>query len=114
MSATLLKPLLVNEGVTPANVVRFCGICEAWFMAEPGLGTFAFRAVAHELLSQGWDDQQGIPTATLQRFQQSVLPELIILVDLIGHSTPDQLALGVECLIKALHGFLAGPGGQTP
>jgi len=108
MSATLLKPLLVNEGVTPANIVRFSGICEAWFMSEPGLGTFALRALAHELLTQGWDDQQGIPTATLSRFQQLVLPELIILVDLIGNSSPDQLALGVECLVNALHGFLAG------
>jgi hypothetical protein len=83
-------------------------------VAEPGLGTFALRAIAHELLAQGWDDQQGIPTATLSQFQQSVLPELIILVDLIGHSTPDQLALGVECLIRAMHGFLAGVGRQTP
>jgi len=114
MSASLLKPLLANEGVTPANVVRFSGLCEAWFMAEPALETFALRAVARELLAQGWDDQQGIPTATVSQFQQSALPELILLVDLIGNSTPDQLSLAVECLVKGLHAFLAGAAGQTP
>jgi hypothetical protein len=68
------------------NLRDACSVCEAWYQAEPSLVTFTLRGIFLDLVGRGWDDPQGVPTATYQPFQNGVLPHLIRITDTLSAS----------------------------
>jgi len=83
MSATQLRTLLTKGAVVSQNLRDAAAVSEAWYRAEPSLTTFVLRGILEDLVSRGWDDAQGVPTAVYQPFQATVLPPLLRVVDIL-------------------------------
>ncbi len=79
--AEQLKQLLASGTPVGTNLTAASAACDAWYLAEPSLSTFVLRAIFRHLLSDGFDDPQGIPTAVYQQFQNGMLPHIIRIID---------------------------------
>jgi hypothetical protein len=98
MYPSQLKLLLSNGGISPDNVRSALQICEDWFLQEPGLASFVFRAIFFEL-SESWKDPQGIPTAEYEKYRDGLLPELETLLGSLPTLSSDDVVVSLTNLL---------------
>jgi hypothetical protein len=90
------------------NLRDAVSLCETWYQAEPSLATFILRAIFEDLHGFGWTNQQGVPNATYQPFQNSVLPHIVLIVDSLAANPNAQPMNELDALVVAYRDFLQG------
>src|SRR5439155_22430697 len=75
MSLALLRQLLADARLSPANVRPLVDASNAWYQADPNAASFAVRALFRELSARGWEEQ-GVPAAELVALEADLLPPL--------------------------------------
>lgn len=70
-----LNSLLVNDGVSPANIAQLAREAATWFNLEPSAVSFAVDSMFREM-ERDWDPL-GIPTDEAESIAQGVLPHAI-------------------------------------
>ena len=85
-------------------------LCDDWYAAEPSLTTFVLRSIFRDLQLRGWDNQQGVPTAEYDPFQNGVLPHLVQIADILSATPAAEPVNELDALIVAYRDSLL----QTP
>jgi hypothetical protein len=89
-----------------SNLQDAATLCRDWYFAEPSPTTFVLRGIFEDLVSRGWDDPQGVPTATYTPFSNGVLPHLIAVADALVASPAAEPITEVDALTVAYRDFL--------
>src|SRR5262245_40746864 len=81
MYATRLRPLLAKDTFGPDRVSEISDICDEWYKTEASLPSFVFRSIFRDLITDDWNDEQGVPTPVYERFRDDVLLRLNAVLD---------------------------------
>ncbi len=104
--AAQLKLLLGKGSIVSDNLRDAVAESAAWYQAEPGLSTFILRAIFVDRENAEWTDQQGVPAADYQLFQNDVLPHMERIVDTLAANPSVQPMSDIDALIAAYRDFL--------
>lgn len=106
--AARLRQILRAGSLLSDNLRDAVSESEAWYQAEPSLATFILRAICADRESDGWTNQQGVPSADYQPFETGVVPHLIQVVDTLAVNPNVQPMNELDALIVAYRDFLQG------